>query len=216
MEYLPPVGSQPQQPAPQQGGALKYTGAVATGYDAKREQSPKWIIEQGIIEGFLDDLPVGTWVLDVPCGTGRFFDTYARKGFICRAMDVSADMIAQATRKVQNPTAMIGDVAQFGFRHGDMFKELPKLPPKCMDATVNCRITRWIMGEHGPAGVQEMLRQMQRIARQRVIFTARVKDHPFAVGYPIIEGALDGWKIARDEAGSEPAYRIIELRPEAA
>jgi hypothetical protein len=61
-----------------------------------------------------------------------------------------------------------------------------------------------------------MLQEMQRVARQRVIFTARVKDHPFAVGYDLIESALQGWRIHGDVAGYEPAYRIIELRPEAA
>src|SRR5690606_482531 len=193
---------------------LKYTGAVATGYDAKREQSPKWIAEQRIVESFLDDLPEGSWVLDVPCGTGRFFDAYARKGLICRAMDVSADMIAQATRKVPQPVAMIGGLAQFAFRQGDMFDVLPKLPDKKFDAVVAVRITRWVMGEHGPDGIHAMLDQMQRIARRRVIFTARVRNHPFAVPMDLINACLrEGWTIARDEQGYEPAYRCLELRP---
>ena len=43
--------------------------------------------------------------------------------------------------------------------------------------------------------------------------TARVANHEHARGYDLITGALDGWRIHRDEAGAEPDYRIIELRP---
>jgi ubiquinone/menaquinone biosynthesis C-methylase UbiE len=218
MEYLPPAGSQPQQPAPQQGGALKYTGAVASGYDAKREQSPKWIAEQRIIEGFLDDLPADSWVLDAPCGTGRFFDFYARKGFVVRGLDISADMLAIAGRKVQDPTSFIshekGPIARWALFHGDMLAS--KIPDKSVDATVSCRVTRWIIQQHGPEGIRRMLQEMQRIARQRVIFTARVRNHPFAVSHDLIMSALQGWTVARDQAGYHEDYRIVELRPEVA
>ena len=57
------------------------------------------------------------------------------------------------------------------------------------------------------------MREMQRIARDRIIFTARVKDHPYAIGYDLITAALNGWQIARDERGYVDAYRIIELKP---
>jgi hypothetical protein len=52
-------------PEPQY-GARKYTGSVATGYDAKRVESPKWAAEQAIIEGIIDSFPKGSFVLDVP------------------------------------------------------------------------------------------------------------------------------------------------------
>ena len=64
MEYTTPHGNE--------GGAAKYHGAIAQGYDQKREESPKWQIEQKVIEGWLADLPMGDWVLDCPAGTGRF------------------------------------------------------------------------------------------------------------------------------------------------
>jgi SAM-dependent methyltransferase len=217
MEYLPPVGSQPQQQAPA-GGALKYTGATATGYDAKREQSPKWIAEQKIIEGFLDDMPSGSWVIDAPCGTGRFFDFYDSKGFVVRGVDISADMLAIAGRKVKSPTEVIatekGPIARWALFHGDLLAT--KFPDKCVDVTVNCRVTRWLIEQHGPEGIVRMLQEMQRIARQRVVFTARVRNHRFAVDYGLIGSALQGWAITRDQAGYHEDYRIVELRPEAA
>jgi ubiquinone/menaquinone biosynthesis C-methylase UbiE len=216
MEYLPSQQA-PQAPQGVPHGADKYTGAVAQGYDAKREQSEKWKVEQAIIESFLDDLPADSWVLDAPCGTGRFFDFYQRKGFVVRALDISADMISLAGRKVQDPTSFIahekGPIARWAFFHGDLLAA--KFPDKCVDATVNVRITRWLMGQHGPDGIRRMLQEMQRFAKQRIVFTARVRDHQFAVPYDLINSALQGWKIERDQAGYEDAYRVIELRPAA-
>jgi hypothetical protein len=108
---------------------------------------------------------------------------------------------------------MIGDVAQWAFCHGDLFKEVPRLPPKCIDAVVCIRLTRWVIEEHGPQGIVEMLRIFQAVARQRIILTARVRNHPFAVSMDLINSALaDGWVVARDRQGYHPDYRVLELR----
>ena len=198
----------------------KYSGDHAATYDASRHQQAKHHAEQAIVERWLEEMPAGTWALDAPCGTGRFFDCYHRKGFIVRGLDAEAAMIAQASKKVSNPTAMIGDVAQWGFIHGDIRNA--KLPDKSVDCAVNVRITRWLVSKHGAQGIRDMLREMQRVARKSIILTARVRNHDYAVPYDVINGALDGWKIARDEAGAmgpadapvpDPDYRIIELRP---
>lgn len=233
ISYLPPVdlakaqeriraaqqGRQPEtQPAA--GGPHKYVGDVAKGYDAKRSGSAKWRVEQAAVESFLADLPLGMWVLDAPCGTGRFFDFYAAKGFVVRGLDASADMITLAAQKVADPNAMVGDVAQWMFAQGDV--RGTSLYDKSVDVAVNVRITRWLMGEHGAEGVQAMLKEMQRVARQRIVLTARVANHPVACPYDVITGALDGWAIHRDVPGGKDTpkgavadedYRIIELRP---
>jgi ubiquinone/menaquinone biosynthesis C-methylase UbiE len=207
-------------------GARKYTGEVAEGYDAKREDSAKWKVEQAAVESFLADLEPGTWVLDAPCGTGRFFPFYAAMDFIVRGLDASADMIRLAAAKIANPNATVpiagGDdrVAQWMFSQGDV--RGTSLPDKIVDVAVNVRITRWLMGEGGFQDVGRMLKEMQRLARKRIIFTARVRNHPFAVSYEDIRSFLQGWAIARDVPGGRDAlegpvpdedYRIIELRP---
>ncbi len=87
------------------------------------------------------------------------------------------------------------------------------LPDKSVDAAINCRITRWAIGEHGPAGIVAMLKEMQRVSRKRIILTARVENHKWAVSRHLINSALDGWQIARDEQGYVPAYRILMLEP---
>lgn len=193
-EYLHYIDTQ------QRGGAEKYHGAIATGYDAKREQSPKWTIEQAHIEDMLSDLQKGDWVLDAPCGTGRFLPYCQGRGLIYRGLDRSDDMLAQAKAKVTNPQ-------QAMFATGDV-RALP-LEAKSVDAVINCRITRWL----SPEDCQQMLRESQRVARKKIISTWRVRNHPHARSYELIQGALDGWKIHRDEAGADLDYRVIELRP---
>lgn len=193
MEYLPTA-------APRQ-GADKYHGAIASGYDAKREQSPKWFIEQNHIEDMLSDLPAGSWVLDVPCGTGRFFKFYHDNNLRFRGVDKSLDMLKQAAGKVVNPQGVI-------LHQGDV-RALDFLDDKSVDAAVMCRLTRWL----SPDDCQQALRELQRVSRRKIISTWRVANHPHARSYELIKGALDGWEIHRDEQGADPDYRIIELRP---
>ena len=192
MEYIPT-----QRPME---GAGKYYGTVASGYDAKRIENPKWQIEQAAIESMLDDLPKGSWVLDVPCGTGRFFKFYHDKGFIFRGVDRSMDMLKEAATKVVDPQKAKlaeGDVRALG------------LYDKSVDAAVMCRLSRWL----SPNDCVVALKELQRVSRQKIISTWRVRNHPHARSYDLINSALDGWKIHRDEQGSDPDYRIIELRP---
>jgi len=202
MEYLPPA-SQAQQPQPQMHGAGKYHGAIATGYDAKRESDAKWIIEQKIITRMLDDLPPETIIFDCPVGTGRFLPFYIEKGFHFIGMDQSRDMLVEAGKKVDALAAKavgelhVGDVRNTG------------LNDKAVDVVVNCRITRWL----SPSDCQVMLKEMQRIARQRIIWTARVANHPHARTVELFEEALDGWAIVRNEPGVDLDYRIIQARP---
>lgn len=196
MQYLP-------SPA-DAGGARKYEGAVAQNYDAKREQSDKWHFEQAAVEDMLDDLPKGSWVLDVPCGTGRFFELYHRKGFLFRAVDASADMLQIAGTKVLDP--MKARLAQ-----GDV-RGLP-IHDKSICASVMCRLTRWL----SPEDCQVALKELQRVSRKKIIFTARVANHPHARPIELFQEALDGWKIARMVGSQQdPAYRVIMLEPEPA
>lgn len=201
MEYLPPASQ--QQPQAQMHGAGKYHGPIATGYDAKRESDPKWIIEQKIITGMLDDLPPETIVFDCPVGTGRFLPFYIEKGFHFIGMDKSKDMLVEAGKKVEGLAGKasgelyVGDVRATG------------LADKSVDVIVNCRITRWL----SPQDCQVMLKEMQRIARQRIIWTARVANHPHARTLELFEEALNGWAIVRNEPGSDLDYRIIQARP---
>lgn len=185
-------------PSPTAAGPRKYHGTVATGYDAKRDESPKWKAEQYIIEGMIDGFE-GT-VLDIPVGTGRFIPAYERNGLQWLGVDLSADMLHEASAKVTKPelaSLMTGDVTRIGeFGEGGG-----------PDYTIMCRLTRWLTPEQRA----QALRNLQRVTRKAIIFTARVDNHPYAYPMEDIEAALDGWKIVDNIECAEPDYRIIRL-----
>ena len=186
------VESQPEQ------GADKYHGAVASGYDAKREQSPKWTIEQKIIEGWIDELADGSWVLDIPCGTGRFFEAYERNNHCYHGVDKSTSMLEQAALKANDKARL---------KAGDV-RKVP-LEDKSVDMPIMCRLTRWL----SPEDCVKALKELQRVTRKKIVFTARVRNHPHARTYDLINSALDGWKITKDETGADMDYRIIMVEP---
>jgi len=184
----------------QEGGARKYHGEVVEGYDAKRQDSPKWIEENRIIAEWLSDLPPGTTVLDCPVGTGRFLRLYEESGFNVICMDVSEDMLRKAHE--------IGSVVKNDYVMGDACDT--QLSDKIIDVAMMIRLTRWL----SPEDCVRALQEMQRVAKNRIIFTARVRDHSEARGYDLIESALDGWKITKDEGlPDDDAYRVIQLEP---
>lgn len=187
-------------PEPQY-GARKYTGSVATGYDAKRVESPKWAAEQAIIEGIIDSFPKGSFVLDVPVGTGRFVPAYERNDHKWVGVDLSNDMLAEASAKVTKPEfakLLSGDVTRL-----DEFAS-----EGAVDLVVMCRLTRWL------SQVQRMvaLKQLQRVARQKIAFTARIANHPYEYPLADIEAAIEpGWRIADNIVCGEDAYRVFVL-----
>ena len=149
----------------------------------------------------LVDLPEGSVIFDCPVGAGRFLAFYAKHGFDVIGMDINRDMLDQAVKKKapsQDVELRLGDV------------RAKKLADKSVDASVMVRMTRWL----DPEDCVRALRELQRVTRKRIIFTARVRNPPHARGYYLIEGSLQGWHITRDEAASEPDYRVIALEPD--
>jgi ubiquinone/menaquinone biosynthesis C-methylase UbiE len=195
--YMHYIGTQQEQAGE---GAEKYRGQVAQGYDAKREDSPKHQAEQRIICSMLDDMPFGNWVLDVPCGTGRFFQFYHDKGFLFRGLDASADMLQIAANKVVDPMkARLGQADVRSLPLGD----------QSVDAAVMVRLTRWL----SPEDCQVALKELQRVTRDRIILTARVANHPHSRPVELFTEALDNdWKLAKNEEGYMPDYRILMFK----
>jgi ubiquinone/menaquinone biosynthesis C-methylase UbiE len=194
IDYLPFISEHPLR------GGNKYIGSVATGYDAKRMDEPKWAVEQSIIESWIDQFLEGSTVLDAPIGTGRFLKAYARRKLNVYGLDRSGDMLNEAKKKL--PAGLdikfcVGDVRD------------TQLPDKSVDAALNIRITRWLT----PQDCQQMMREMQRVSRSAIIWTARVANHKHARPRELFEQALDGWKITRDVAGHVPDYRILFAEP---
>ena len=100
----------------------QYTGRAAAGYDRNRAANPLWQAETAVIEGFLATVPPGGPVLDIPVGTGRFLELYARFGLRATGIDVSPDMLAQAAKKARalklDVTLEPGDIRRIGAPDG--------------------------------------------------------------------------------------------------
>ena len=152
----------------------------------------------------LADVPFGSRILDCPCGTGRFIPLYENPTpdgpprFIATLVDLSEDMLAQARPKTATPaiTFQIGDILNLGMKD-DSF-----------DVALMVRLTRWL----SPEDCVRALRELQRLALKRIIFTARVRNSSHVRGYDLIASALSGWDIARDEQiGDDRDYRMICL-----
>lgn len=176
----------------------KYWGATAQGYNAKRYTQPKWWTEDRLLKDFLSDMPPGIIVVDIPVGTGRFIPFYNERGFLVRGYDASPDMLAEAQKEVNGGHVFL--------RHGDI--TAIDLRDNSCDVAVAIRILRYLSEE----SVVKALKELQRIATQRVIFNARVANHPIARPISLIESALDGWKITRT-AEIEPDYLMLMLEP---
>lgn len=183
-------------------GARKYYNKIAEGYDAKRQSSPKWTAENEIIERFLEDVPDGAEIMDVPTGTGRFFDLFGKRDFNVKALDASMHMLRLAEKKIPAGKEDNFLLGQFNVC------SLP-FEDKSVDVAMMIRLTRWL----NPGERVRALGQLQRIARDRIIFTARVANHQHMYSYQDIERALDGWEIVQNEPAAEDDYRVIMLKP---
>ena len=182
-------------------GKRKYHGETATNYDAKRDDSPKRKFEYDTITNMLSTLKRGEWILDCPFGTGFLSPFYDEKEVLVQAVDISRDMLKEASKKPRT--------AHTVFTQADLLTI--SLWDKSVDAAVMCRLTRWLT----PDECQTAMKQLQRLARKKIVFTARVSNHPHARPLSLFEEVLDGWKVSRIESmPDDPAYQIFMLEPE--
>ena len=73
----------------------RYAGPGIKDYVSKREETPQWINETKIVGELLSRFPSKS-VVDVPVGTGRFMQFYAKNQNKVIGLDVSPDMLEQA------------------------------------------------------------------------------------------------------------------------
>jgi len=209
MQYIP-EGSVPEydfSQQPKERGYSKYHGEVSRDYDKKREDSDKWKVEQRVIENILSELNSGTSVLDIPGGTGRFIPAYEQFNLNALLVDLSVDQLKEAHKKITHPEKIKlieGDVTNLHFLKDNSF-----------DVSLMCRLTRWLSVNPEDDGPQfkQAFKELQRVTRNKIIFTARVRGSKYARSYELIESVLDGWEISRDRPGYVMDYRIIELQP---
>ena len=126
--------------------ATHYRGRVAEEYEDRRRDQPEWRAEAEAVRRWLEDIPPGSVVLDVPVGTGRFLKLYHELGLFCVGVDISADMLKQADVKDTFAFLLQGDAT-----------DLPPGVP-CADVAVCVRFVNWV----SPEGLRGTLRGLRR------------------------------------------------------
>lgn len=177
----------------------RYTGTEAERYEQLR-QGVQWDREDAALAEALDRLAPRT-VLDVPCGTGRFWRHYAERGVRATGIDLSADMLRQAKQRGWD------DV-----HRADVFC-LPAMPRA--DLAVCFRFLNWMDRETAV----EVLRVLRGLSRAQLVSVGlgkgvrgRTPQHD-----PVIF-ARAGLVVIHDVEivhGSGWTYRVIETRGEA-
>lgn len=190
MKEAPQPGSYPAQKCWQ-------TAAAAAKYRQSRTPANfrRFHKEEAILNGWLDSLPPGALVLDVPCGAGRFVDTITRRGFSYLGADISLAMIDEA--KQQAHSSLVE-----GFIHADAAR-LP-LPDQEVDCVIIWRLLHHV---RDPANRLAILREAARVSRARVIVSFH---HPFS--FTAIRKALRRALLGK---GSGTEFTQWQLRREA-
>ena len=142
-----------------------YEGLTVADYDRKRRTHRSWRAEQAALDDFLRKitLPPGSVVLDVPVGTGRFLDSYARYGFRVLGIDISADMVTMSRGRaaalgLQSATFTLGDATQLQF------------PDKSVDLAVCVRFLNHLELDT----IRSVIAELTRVSRRYLIVHARI------------------------------------------
>jgi len=140
--------------------------AVASGYDARRFQSPSGRRRNrrkiAVIKKALALVDRPGLILDVPCGTGRFFEFLARSGLRFAGADISEPMLKEALAKARD-FPPLGLVAADGER----------LPFK--DGSFDCLMSIRFLFHMAPEPRIAVLREMSRVTRRYLILDYRLR-----------------------------------------
>jgi len=158
-----------------------YRGDIATRYDADRKGEALWGEEQDFVRRWIERLPTGATVLDVPVGTGRFLPTLIERGCHVVGFDISADMIAEARRS--------GTAIEAGIRLEVGDAEQMALPNQSVDAVICWRFFHLI-----PSSVMHrVLHEFRRVSRGPVLVQVLQVQLPAANPWAALKNRLRPW-----------------------
>jgi len=180
----------------------------ATAYRESRKpgQYTRYHREDGIISGWLQQLPRGAVVLDCPCGTGRLLPVFARHGFRYVGADFSQAMIQEARQAAGETTAL-------GFVNADA-QQLP-FHDNAVDAIVLWRFFHHLPHERTREAI---LREAARVTRRQVLvsfyhplsFTAVRRSVERAFGRKGYGQAVTHWRLQAE--AERCGLRVVEFR----
>jgi len=160
--------------------AGQYRGATAQAYERARAKQEKWVSEQRIVENYLETLPEGSSVADIPIGTGRFVAAYHRLRLNAAGFDISPDMIALAAGKAckigLDLPLHIADIRSLDAANG------------AFDAAVCICFLNWIDID----GTRTALRELTRVTRETLIIGIRHYT-PFSMLHAATPAGFGQW-----------------------
>lgn len=190
-----------------------YHGGNAENYEAKRAHKAAWQAEAKLLQSALETMSKAIvkeslTVLDVPCGTGRFFSLYDSLGWDYVGIDVSADMISIAADRIGEGCLDLatGSVFHIGETLG--------LSPETFDISVCFRLTHWLTIEE----VRDLMASLRQHSRTQIVtigLGAEAKigstyDHSEENWHNIIGGNYSRYKIAENKGRNTWWMYIIE------
>lgn len=143
-----------------------YYGDEATLYELQRTNTSEWYAQQRVGEQLISSFPIGSSVLDVPFGTGRFAESYNARQMSVSGLDASDEMLAMAHR-------LRGDaVKSYDLRVGDA-RQLP-WESNSFDLVVCFRFLNHIVS-FGDA--KKVLSEFARVTRKTVILDIAFREN---------------------------------------
>jgi|AntAceMinimDraft_1070359.scaffolds.fasta_scaffold09153_3 ubiquinone/menaquinone biosynthesis C-methylase UbiE len=162
-----------------------YSDEVASNYLGTR---PDWAQEQDAVEGLLDSLPNGLSCLDIPVGPGRFLGKYKEKCFTVTGLDLSADMLAIASKEA----ASIGSIDDVRLGVSDV----TKLPFADNEFDL-CVSTRFLDGNITYSELRMALAELSRVTRGKAIFHLTYRTR--AVSVPLRSNRVIAGRLTEDK-----------------
>ena len=165
-------------------------------YEARYKGFGKGVVKQwlryAVLRRAFRDLPAGSLVLDIPCGTGRYLGWLVSRGYRVLEADIAAEMIRVArTRPVEGPGAAVGWVAANALN-------IP-LPDKSIDAALTVRLFHLVPKE-ARVGIY---REMRRVCRRQAILCFNCNKWAFKHWGKRLRGEAPDYLMTRKELRAE-------------
>lgn len=160
-----------------------YFGKHASGYDTGRAGNPVTDEDDAAIAAFVASMAPGAVVADAPCGTGRALPFVISAGHAYRGADISADMLAEARKKVTEGADVQLDVADA--------RKLPWADGSC-DYLLSFKFLKWLPSDDL---VLQVLREYRRVCKGQALINVKLKRNKLDLSFRELR---DRWAKLKD------------------
>lgn len=140
----------------------RYFGDVAANYEKARAGEEKWARENEIVRAYINSLPIGSRIADIPYGTGRFAAFYAERGFSVFGADTSPDMLAVAKKNIGGAPNFQIEVAS---------AEALPLPDRSVDYLISHRFVKWLPDVDA---LGKVLQEFARVTKHEMLIQVKL------------------------------------------